>query len=68
MSTVDSLCVVACGNCGPHVVCVRCHVAGDFDYGGAAFMGPLLQNYNVSAPRELLKVDGKYALRLQCVV
>ena len=37
--------------------CVRgpC-TAGDFDYGGAAFMGPLLQDYNVSAPRELLQV------------
>ena len=34
--------------------------AGDFDYGGAAFMGPLLTDYNVSAPRELLKVGGKY--------
>ena len=34
--------------------------AGDFDYGGAAFMGPLLTDYNVSAPRELLKVGGKF--------
>ena len=34
--------------------------AGDFDYGGAAFMGPLLTDYNVSAPRELMQVDGKY--------
>lgn len=33
---------------------------GDFDYGGAAFVGPLLRNYNVSAPRELLQVDGQY--------
>ena len=34
--------------------------AGDFDYGGAAFMGPLLTDYNVSAPRELLEVGGKF--------
>eukprot|EP01049_Picozoa_sp_SAG25_P000547 SAG25_NODE_19_length_23408_cov_10.997040_31_plen_343_part_01 len=33
---------------------------GDFDYGGAAFMGPLLSNYSVFAARELLKVGGRY--------
>lgn len=33
---------------------------GDFDYGGAAFMGPLMTNYSICAPKELLKFKGKY--------
>lgn len=31
---------------------------GEFDYGGAAFVGPLLQNYSVHAPRVLASVAG----------
>ena len=31
---------------------------GDFDYGGAAFVGPLLTDYNVTAPRVLARVNG----------
>lgn len=33
---------------------------GDFDYGGAAFIGPLLQNYSMEAARVLKKADGNY--------
>jgi len=35
-------------------------VVGDFDYGGAAFVGPLLVDYNITSPRELRKVDGYF--------
>jgi hypothetical protein len=31
---------------------------GDFDYGGAAFVGPLLTDYNVSSPRVLARAPG----------
>jgi hypothetical protein len=31
---------------------------GDFDFGGAAFVGPLLTDYNVSAPRVLARANG----------
>lgn len=33
---------------------------GDFDYGGSAFVGPLLLDYNISAPRELMRHNGSY--------
>lgn len=33
---------------------------GDFDYGGSAFVGVLVSDYNVTAPRELKKLNGKY--------
>jgi hypothetical protein len=31
---------------------------GDFDFGGAAFVGPLLTDYNVTAPRVLARANG----------
>jgi hypothetical protein len=31
---------------------------GEFDYGGAAFVGPLLTDYNVTAPRVLARAPG----------
>lgn len=33
---------------------------GDFDYGGSAFVGQLVEDYNVTATRELKPVAGKY--------
>ena len=33
-------------------------VAGDFDFGGAAFIGPLVEDYNVSATRVLRRAAG----------
>jgi hypothetical protein len=33
---------------------------GEFDYGGAAFIGPLVQDYNISGNRRLLQMNGKY--------
>jgi hypothetical protein len=33
---------------------------GEFDYGGAAFIGPLLVDYNISSPRVLAKQNGKF--------
>ena len=33
---------------------------GDFDYGGAAMIGPLLQNYSLTAPRVLKRSGGAY--------
>lgn len=34
---------------------------GEFDYGGAAFVGPLLTDYNVTAPRVLARApDGRF--------
>jgi hypothetical protein len=33
---------------------------GQFDFGGAAFVGPILADYNVTAPRVLQRVNGKF--------
>lgn len=33
---------------------------GQFDYGGATFIGPLLADYNISSGRTLRKSNGKY--------
>ena len=33
-------------------------VEGDFDFGGAAFVGPLMEDYNVTAPRVLARASG----------